>query len=152
MSVRPIPEGYHALTPYLIVHDAAAALAWYVSALGATELFRFQGPDGKVSHAELQLGDSRFMLADDVPAAMARSPKAYGGSAMNLMLYLEDVDARVARAVAAGAALKRPVADQFYGDRSGSIEDPFGFFWTLATHTEDLSPEELTRRAQEAHA
>jgi PhnB protein len=152
MPVRPIPEGYHALTPYLIVHDATAALAWYVSALGAQELYRVPGPDGKIGHSELQLGDSRFMLADEVPAAMAKSARTYGGSAMNLLLYVEDVDARFAQAVAAGAKAVRPVVDQFYGDRSGSLEDPFGFFWTLATHVEDLSPEEIMRRAQNAHA
>ena len=148
---QPIPQGYHALTPYLIVHDGPAALAWYKEALGATELYRVPGPGGTIGHAELQLGDSRFMVADEGAGSMVKSARTYGGSAMNLLLYVEDVDARFAKALAAGAKVKRPVADQFYGDRSGTLEDPFGYYWTLSTHVEDVSPEEILRRAQAAH-
>jgi PhnB protein len=150
--VSPIPAGFTSLTPYLIVHDGPAALAWYATAFGAKEHFRFPGPDGRIGHAELQLGNAHFMLADEFPEMQARSPKSYGGSPMNLMVYLEDVDAAFARAVEAGALVKRPVADQFYGDRSGTLEDPFGYQWTLATHKEDLTLEELQRRSQAVHS
>lgn len=146
MSVQPIPEGYHSLTPYLILDGAAEAIAYYKAAFGATELMRLPMPGGKIGHAELQIGDSRFMLADEFPEMGARGPKSIGGSPVGLCLYLPDVDAAFARAVAAGGTVERPVADQFYGDRAGTLVDPFGHKWTLATHTEDVSAEEMARR------
>ena len=150
MAVKAIPEGYHSITPYLIVRDAARAIDFYTRAFGATELFRLDAPGGKVGHAELQFGDSRIMLADGFPEMGARSPQTIGGSPVHLLLYVEDVDSVFRQAIAAGAVEARPVKDQFYGDRSGNLTDPFGHSWTVATHTEDLSPEELERRSQEA--
>lgn len=150
-KVNPIPEGYHSVTPYIVVNGGARAIEFYKQAFGATELFRMDGPDGKVNHAEIKIGDSYVMLADEHPEIGARSPQALGGSPVSLMLYVEDVDAVVGRAVKAGGTLKRPVADQFYGDRTGSVEDPFGHFWYIATHVEDVSPEELEKRAAAAH-
>jgi PhnB protein len=147
MAVRPIPEGYHSLTPYLIVDGAAKAIDFYKRAFGAVELFRMDGPDGRVGHAEIKVGDSPIMLADVNPQMNARDPRALGGSPIHLVLYVEDVDAVYARAVEAGAKATRPVADQFYGDRSGGVEDPFGYTWWIATHIEDVSHEEMQRRA-----
>jgi PhnB protein len=121
--VKPIPDGYHSVTPYLVVKDARGALAFYARAFGATELFRLEQPDGRVGHAELQLGDSRVMLADEFPEMGARSPASLGGTAVSLLLYVKDVDAVVAAAVSAGATLSRPVANQFYGDRTGAVTD-----------------------------
>lgn len=147
--VKPIPEGYHAITPYLSVKGAAEAIAFYQRAFGATELYRIPMPDGRVGHAELQIGDSRLMLADDMPEmadAVARNPRTLKGTSFGLVLYLADVDAAFAKAVAAGGTVKRPVKTQFYGDRSGTLEDPFGHVWTLTTHVEDVSPEEMKRR------
>ena len=146
MAVKPIPDGYHSVTPYLIVQGAAAAIDFYKKVFGAKELFRVPGPGGKVGHAELQIGDSRIMLADEHPEMDAKAPGSFGGSPVGLMLYVEDVDARFNRAVAAGAKVKKPLADQFYGDRSGTLTDPFGHQWTIATHKEDVSPEEMDRR------
>ncbi|NQD37584.1 VOC family protein [Permianibacter sp. IMCC34836] len=146
-SVKPIPDGYHAITPYLIVNDAAAAIHFYRTALGASELLRMPAPNGKIAHAEIRIGDSVLMLADEHPDIHAFGPKHYGGSPMSLMLYVEDVDAVINGAVKAGATLVRPIADQFYGDRSGIITDPFGHNWFIATHIEDVSPEELARRS-----
>lgn len=146
-NVTPVPAGFHTATPYLIVRDAARALEFYRQVFGAKELSRLATPDGKVGHAEIRIGDSRIMLADEFPEWDARSPQTIGGSAVYIMLYVEDVDAVVARAVAAGATLFKPVADQFYGDRSGSLTDPFGHKWTVATHKEDVSPEEVKQRA-----
>ena len=146
MAVQPIPEGYHTATPYLIVDGASDALAFYTRAFGAKELFRMPMPNGKVGHAELQIGTSRLMLADENAQMGTKGPKAYGGSPITLMLYVEDVDAFVKRAVEAGAKIDRPIADQFYGDRSGGIVDPFGHKWYVATHKEDVSPEEMDRR------
>ena len=146
MAVKPVPEGYHAVTPYLIVKGAARALEFYVNAFQARELFRMDQPDGRIGHAELQLGDSRVMLADEFDEVGARSPDTVGGSPVGIMLYVEDVDATVARAVAAGARITRPVANQFYGDRTGTLTDPFGHVWYVATHVEDVSPEEMERR------
>ena len=148
MAVKPIPDGYHTATPYLIVKDAAGALEFYKKAFGATELMRFGGPGGKIGHAEIQIGNSRVMLADEHPEMGALSPRTIGGSASGLALYVEDVDARFQQAVAAGGKVLRAVADQFYGDRSGTLEDPFGHKWTLATHKEDVSPEEMHRRME----
>ena len=146
-KAKPVPEGFHTATPYLIITNAARALEFYKDVFGATELTRLATPDGKVGHAEIRIGDSRIMLADEFPEWDARSPQTIGGSAVHIMLYVEDVDAVVSRAVGAGAKLFKPVADQFYGDRSGSLTDPFGHKWTIATHKEDVSPEEMKRRA-----
>ena len=146
-SVRAIPEGYHSVTPYLAVDGAARAIEFYKQAFGATEVMRMAAPGGKIGHAEIRIGDSRIMLADEYPDMGFRSPKAYGGSAVGLHLYVEDVDAVARQAVAAGAREVRPVKDQFYGDRTGSFEDPFGHVWHIATRKEELSPDELKRRA-----
>lgn len=144
--VKPIPDGYHSVTPYLIVSDAARALEFYQQAFGATETMRLNGPAGKIMHAEIRLGDSTIMLADEFPEMQAVSPTTLKGTAGSLMVYVADVDSRFQQAVAAGATIKRAVQDQFYGDRSGTLIDPFGHVWTLSTHTEDLSPEEIGKR------
>jgi PhnB protein len=149
-GVKPIPEGYHSVTPYLAVEDAASALAFYKGAFGATEVMRMPAPGGKIGHAEIEIGGSRIMLADEHPEMGFRGPKAYGGSPVGLHLYVDDVDAVARQAVAAGAKELRPVKDQFYGDRTGSFEDPFGHVWHIATHKEDLAPDELKRRAAQA--
>ncbi|HEX5271195.1 MAG TPA: VOC family protein [Gemmataceae bacterium] len=149
MAVNPIPDGYHAVTPYLIVKGAAQAIEFYKKAFGAVELFRFPGPDGRVGHAEIQLGDSRVMLADEHPQMGAVSPQTVGGTPVGLCLYVADVDAVAKQAVAAGAEVVRPVQDQFYGDRSGTFADPFGHKWTVATHKEDVTPQEMQRRMNE---
>jgi PhnB protein len=146
-EVKPVPEGYHTVTPYLILSGAGEAIAFYKKALGAEEIMRLADPDGTVHHAEIRIGDSRVMLADEHPEIQALSPKTVGGSPVSIHLYVEDVDAAVERAVAVGAKLVRPVADQFYGDRTGGIEDPFGYRWFIATHKEDLTIEEIRRRA-----
>jgi PhnB protein len=146
-AVKPIPEGYHSVTPYLIFNGASDAIAFYKKALGAEEIMRMDAPGGRVGHAELQIGDSRIMLADEHPELQALSPKTIGGSPVTLHLYVENVDAAVERAIAAGATLVRPVADQFYGDRTGGIADPFGYRWFIATHKEDLTMDEIRRRA-----
>jgi PhnB protein len=147
-KVQPIPEGYHSVTPYLMLSNTAKAIDFYKEVFGATERLRLSMPDGKVGHAELNMGDSVVMLADECPALEATSPERIGGSPVHILLYVEDVDAVVSRAVAAGAKLLKPVENQFYGDRSGSLTDPFGHKWTIATHVEDVSPEETARRAQ----
>jgi PhnB protein len=146
------PDGYHTLTPYLFIDGAARALDYYQKAFGATEIMRMPGPDGRIAHAEIQIGDSRIMLADEHPEMDARGPTSIGGSPVNLMLYVEDVDAVFAAAIAAGGVETRPVKNQFYGDRSGCLTDPFGHSWTVATHVEDVPPEELDRRMAEACA
>jgi len=154
-QVKSTPEGVHTLTPYISVKGAAEALAFYRSALGAEELFRLDMPDGRVGHAELRIGDSRMMLADEMPDmadAVARSPRTLGGTTFGLHVYVPDVDAAFRRAINAGGAVKRPVQDQFYGDRSGTFADPFGHVWTLATHIEDVSPEEMRRRIEKLNA
>jgi PhnB protein len=148
MPVKPIPDGYHSVTPYLTIKGAADAIEFYKDAFGATERMRMPGPDGKVAHAEVQIGDSVVMLADESVEMGGRGPLSIGGSPVTIMVYVEDVDATVARAVAAGATLTHPVSDKFYGDRSGGLQDPFGHKWHLATHTEDVSPEEMGRRMQ----
>ena len=150
-KVKSIPEGFHALTPYLVMNDAARAIDFYKEAFGAQEVMRMDAPGGKVGHAELKVGDSIFMLADECPESPYRAPQSLGGTSVGLMLYVEDVDAVVERAVSAGAKLVRPVKDQFYGDRTGGVEDPFGHAWYVATHVEDVPPEELKRRAAAAH-
>ncbi|MGA4545228.1 VOC family protein [Uniformispora flossi] len=150
MSVKPIPENYPRITPYICVDDAAAAIDFYVAVLGAVEQVRMAGPDGRIGHAEIQLGDGIVMLADEFPDMDFRSPKSIGGTAVTLHVYVEDADAVFAAAVAKGAKAIRPVADQFYGDRSGQFEDPFGHRWNIATHVEDVPPDEMARRAEAA--
>ncbi len=145
-QVKPIPEGYHSVTPYLIVQNAAEAIAFYHQAFGATELFRLPMPDGKIGHAEIKIGDSPIMLAEEFPDMGCHSPQALGGTPVSLALYVEDVDTVFDRAVFAGAKAERPVQDQFYGDRCGTVVDPFGHKWTIATHKEDVAPEEMQRR------
>ena len=149
-KVKPIPDGYHNVTAYLIVDGAAKAIDFYKKVFGATEKMRMPGPGGKVGHAELTLGDSMIMLADEHPDMGHRAPHAYGGSAVSLLVYVPDVDATVKAAIAGGAKVVRPVENQFYGDRMGSIEDPFGHLWSVATHVEDVPPEEMAKRAAAA--
>ena len=149
MAVQPIPEGYHTVTPYLIVKGAAQALEFYKKALGAAETLRLADPTGKVMHAEIKIGDSIVMLADEFPEMGAKSPQTIGGSPVGICLYVPNVDQLFKQAVAAGAKEERPVKDQFYGDRSGTLRDPFGHQWTIATHKEDLTPEEIGKRAAE---
>ena len=148
MSVKPIPDGYHSVTPYLSIKGAADAIEFYKQALGANELFRMAMPSGDIGHAEIMIGNSRIMLADPCEEFNFRSPKVLGGSSVGLHVYVEDVDKLFAQAVAAGAKVVKPVQDQFYGDRGGTLEDPFGHVWFLATHKEDLAPEEINRRAE----
>jgi PhnB protein len=150
-DVKPIPDGYPQITPYLCVDGAAAAIDFYRQVFGATERMRMPAPEGRIGHAELQIGDSKIMLADEHPEMDFRSPRAIGGTPVLLHLYVEDVDNVVGRAVAAGAKVVRPVQDQFYGDRSGSVADPYGHIWHVATHTEDLSPDEIRKRAAAQH-
>ena len=150
-KVKPIPDGYHAITPYLSIKGAADAIDFYTRAFGATEVLQIAQPDGRIGHAELLIGDARVMLADEFPAMDFRSPHSIGGTPVHLHLYVENVDAVVRQAVAAGAKLIRPVQDQFYGDRLGTVTDPFGHVWHVATHKEDLSMEELRRRAGARH-
>ncbi|TWU09369.1 hypothetical protein CA54_46100 [Symmachiella macrocystis] len=146
MTVQPIPDGYHTATPYMIVDGAGEAIAFYEKAFGATELMRMPGPDGKIGHAEIQIGDSRIMMSDEYPDMGFRGPKSLGGAGINMMLYVEDCDTLFAQALAAGGKELRPLADQFYGDRSGTLEDPFGHVWTVSTHKEDLTMEEVAAR------
>ena len=147
MAVKAIPDGYPQVTPYLCVDGAAAAIDFYGKVLGATERMRMGGPDGKVGHAELQIGSGLVMLADEFPDMGQRSPRALGGSPVTVSIYVEDVDAVFAKALDAGAKQIRAVETQFYGDRSGQFVDPFGHLWSVATHVEDVSPEEMARRA-----
>ena len=149
---KPIPDGYHSVTPYLIIQGAADAIAYYVKAFGATELMRIPAPEGKIGHAEIKIGDSPIMLADEFPEMGYKSPKSLGGSPVSIMIYVDDVDTVFKQAVAAGGKEQRPVKDQFYGDRSGTLEDPFGHVWHVATHKEDISSEEMERRAKAASA
>lgn len=144
--VKPIPEGYHSVTPYLFVKNAAQAITFYKQAFDAKELVRCAQPDGKIMHAELMIGDSRIMLADECPEMHAHGPDKFGGSPMSLHLYVNDVDHTVKQAVAAGAKIAREIADQFYGDRSGGITDPFGHSWYVSTHIEDVSEDEIKKR------
>jgi PhnB protein len=149
---KPIPEGYHSVTPYLIINGAADAIEFYQKAFGATELFRFPMPDGKIGHAEIKIGDSPIMLADEFAEMGYQGPQALGGSPVSLMIYLEDVDTVFNRAVEAGASVKEPVQDKFYGDRTGTLTDPFGHVWHVSTHKEDVSMEEMEKRAKQASA
>ena len=148
-KVKPIPEGYHSITPYLVIKGAAAAIDFYKQAFGAAEIMRMPQLDGRVGHAELKFGDSVVMLADEYPELQVVGPKTLGNTSVGLLLYLDDVDKAVERAVSLGATIKKPIADQFYGDRTGTIEDPFGHKWTLAVHIEDVTPEEMQRRMAE---
>jgi PhnB protein len=150
-KVKPIPDGYHSVTPYLIIKDAADAIEFYKKAFGATELFRMAQPDGKIGHAEIKIGDSPIMLSDEHPDMKFFGPKTLGGSPVSILLYVDDVDAVFKRALGAGAEEQSPVQDKFYGDRSGSLVDPFGHIWHISTHTEDVSPEEMDKRAAAAH-
>jgi PhnB protein len=143
--VKRIPDGYHSVTPYLIFDNAEGAIDFYTKAFGAKELFRMP-MDGRIGHAELQIGNSRIMLADENPKVDAYSPKHYKGSPISLMIYVEDVDSFSQKAVAAGASIVRPVKTQFYGDRSGVFLDPYGYKWSIATHVEDVAPEEMDKR------
>ena len=147
MKPKPIPEGYHTLTPYLIVKGAARALDYYAQAFGAKELFRFPQPDGRIGHAEMEIGDSKFMLADEFPERDIRAPQ--GPPPVSMAVYTEDCDAMFNRAIAAGGKVVRPIANQFYGDRTGVLADPFGHQWSIATHVEDVPPEEMQRRMKE---
>lgn len=142
--VNPIPAGYHSITPYLMVRDGARAIAFYREAFGAEEVMRFNDPDGRIAHAEIRIGDSHVMLADE--NERFAGPQTLGGAGVSLLLYVTDVDATFAQAMAAGATVRRPVADQFYGDRTGTLADPFGHVWSIGTHREDVSPDEMQRR------
>jgi PhnB protein len=150
-AVKPVPDGYRSITPYVIVRDGAAAIAFYQKVFGARLRMKLDAPGGKIGHAELEIGDSLIMLADEHPEMGALAPPTIGGTPVGLHVYLADVDAVAAKAIAAGATLKRPVADQFYGDRLGSIVDPFGHLWHISTHVEDVSPDEIARRAAALH-
>jgi len=152
MATKPIPEGFHTVSPYLAVDDAARAIEYYLKAFGAKELVRMEAPGGKVGHAELELGDSRIMLSDPFPQASTRPPKELGGTSASVFMYVKDVDAVVKRAVDAGATVTMEVANQFWGDRFGTITDPFGHVWSIATHVEDVPPEEMAERAKAAMA
>ena len=148
--VKPIPDGYHSVTPYIIVDDAKAAIDFYGQAFGATEVLRLPMGD-KIGHAEIKIGDSHVMLADEFPERDIRGPKARGGTASSLMIYVDDVDTIYPQAIAAGGTEMKPLQDQFYGDRSGTLTDPFGHVWTVATHKEDVSPEEIEKRVAALH-
>lgn len=148
MAVKPIPEGFHTLTTHLVVNDGAKAIEYYKKAFGAKEIARMPGPHGKIMHAEIQIGDTRVMLNDESPEMGARSPKTLGGSPVTLTLYVTDCDKVFKQAVAAGGTATMPMADQFWGDRYGTLKDPFGHQWAVATHKEDLTPEQMDERAQ----
>lgn len=150
MPVSPIPEGYHSVTPYLILKDAAAAIEFYKKALGAVELYRMEAPGGKIGHAEIKIGDSPVMLADEYPDMGYKGPESLGGTSVSLMVYVADVDKIYPRAIAAGGKELRPLQNQFYGDRSGTLSDPFGHVWTISSHVEDVSEEEMAKRAEAA--
>lgn len=152
MPVKPIPEGYHTISPSLTVDGAAEAIEFYKRAFGATERMRMAMPDGKIGHAELDIGDSVVMLNDAFPQSSVQSPKQLGGTTASVFLYVDDVDSIVQDAIDAGATVTMPVADQFWGDRFGTVSDPFGHHWAIATHVEDLTPEEIAVRGREAMA
>jgi PhnB protein len=154
MAIQPIPDGYHTATPYLIVKGAGRAIEFYQRAFGASEVMRMDGPNGRIGHAEIRIGNSPIMLADEYPEMGFRSPQSLSEAGANMkppvsiLLYVEDVDARFKKAIAAGAKELKPIQDQFYGDRSGTLQDPFGHVWTIATHKEDVSPDEIKKRAE----
>lgn len=145
-KVKPVPEGYHHVTPYLSIKGAAAAIDFYKKVFGAVEVVRMPQPDGRVGHAELKFGDSYVMLADEFPEMNVVGPKTLGNTSVGILLYVDDVDKTVERAVSLGANVIKPAQDQFYGDRSATLEDPFGHKWTVAVHIEDVTPEEMQRR------
>ncbi len=149
-TVKPIPDDYHSITPYLIIRGAKRAMEFYSNAFGAKEVFKMLDDKGEVGHAEMRIGNSIFMLAEEKKDFPHKSPATLGGSPVSILLYVEDVDSVFRQAVTAGGEVERPVADQFYGDRTGGIKDPFGFSWYIATHVEDVSPEEMERRAKQA--
>jgi PhnB protein len=151
-KVQPIPKGYHSVTPYLVVEDAVRAVDFYQRAFGAKEIMRMATPSGKISHAELQIGDSMLMLSEEMPGSGNKSPRSLGGSPVGIFLYLEDVDSVFNQATRAGAKVEMPLADMFWGDRYGKVVDPFGHSWSLATHKEDVAPEEMKKRAEKAMA
>jgi PhnB protein len=152
MATQPIPEGYHTVTPYLAVEDATEAIDYYTKAFDAKERVRMETPDGKVGHAELEIGDSLVMLSDPFPQASTKPPNELGGTSVSVFIYVENVDAVVKQAVDAGAMVTMEVADQFWGDRFGSVKDPFGHLWSIATHVEDVPPKEMAERAKAAMA
>jgi len=149
-NVKPIPEGYHSVTPYLIISGAAEAIEFYKKAFGAIELFRMDH-QGKIGHAEIRIGDSPIMLADEQPAMGYVGPQALGGTPVSLMIYVDDVDAIYKQAISSGAVELKALQDQFYGDRSGTLKDPYGHIWTIGTHKEDVTPEEMDKRIAAAH-
>ncbi len=148
-KVKPIPDGYHSITPYLVIRGAKRAMEFYAEAFGAKEVFKMLDDKDEVGHAEMRIGDSIIMLADEKSNMPHKSPATLGGSPVSILLYVEDCDAVFNQAVSAGAQVERPLADQFYGDRTGGVKDPFGFSWYIATHVEDVSPEEMERRAKQ---
>ena len=150
MTVQPIPDGYTSVTPYLVVKGAARALDYYKMAFDAQELMRFKAPNGQIAHAELQIGNARIMLADEMPEMGHKSPQSLGGSPVGLMLYVDKVDETFERALSGGGIVRQAVTNQFYGDSSGTLTDPFGHIWTIATHVEDVAPEEMQRRMEAA--
>jgi PhnB protein len=152
MPVKPVPDGYRTVTPYLVLNNAAAAIDFYKRAFGAKEIVRMDGPQGKIGHAEIKIGDSMVMLSDEMPGSGQRSPQSLGGTAVAIFLYVKDVDSVFSQAVSAGAKVEMPLDDMFWGDRYGKLTDPFGHSWSLATHKEDVAPEEMGRRAKEAMA
>jgi PhnB protein len=149
-KVKPVPEGFHTVTPYLVVDDGAHAIEFYQQAFGAKEIMRMPGPDGKISHAEIKIGDSIIMLGPAQASTGVRSPQSLGSSTVSIFLYLEDVDSTFRKALSVGAKEAQPLADQPWGDRYGRLTDPFGHSWSLATHKEDVSPEEMSKRMQQA--
>jgi PhnB protein len=152
MSVKPIPDGYRTVTPYLVVNNAAGAIDFYKRAFGAQEINRMAGPQGKIAHAELKIGDSIVMLSDEMPGSGMRSPQSLGGTAVGIFLYVKDVDSSFKQATSAGAKVEMPLADMFWGDRYGKLADPYGHSWSMATHKEDVAPQEMSRRMQEQMA
>ena len=151
-ATKPIPQGYHSVTPYMVLRDAAKAIDFYKKAFGAVEKFRMAGPDGKIGHAEIQIGDSMIMISDENPQWGTKSPQTLGGTPVGIFLYVPDVDATFKQAISAGAKEVMAVTDQFWGDRYGKVADPFGHAWNLATHKEDLTPAEIEERAKKAFA
>jgi PhnB protein len=152
MAAKPIPEGYHTLTPYLVVEDTAKAIDFYKEALGAEEIMRMQAPDGSIGHAEIQIGDSRVMMSDPFPQSSVRPPKERGGPTGSIFVYVEDCDALFDQATAAGAEVTTPLENMFWGDRFGTLTDPFGHVWSIATHIEDVPEAEMAERAKKAMA
>ena len=151
-QAKPIPQGHRSVTPYLTLNDAARAIDFYKRAFGAREVIRMDGPNGKIGHAEIKIGDSMIMLGDEMPGSGCRSPYSLGGTTAGIFLYVENVDALFNQAVSAGAEVESPVADMFWGDRYGRLKDPFGHSWSVATHKEDVAPEEMSKRMQAATA